>query len=94
MDPVRSEFQSFSVNVTGRHWILSHMNWILNFQWNLQNLLRNINGKMSSDEENDELQDLEEIRDRFMSIPRSERMQVSAWEDDNDGIEAQRNPEG
>ncbi|XP_011300962.1 ankyrin repeat domain-containing protein 49 [Fopius arisanus] len=48
---------------------------------------------MSSDEENDEVQDLEKIRDKFMSLPPSERMHVSAWEDDNDGIEPQRNPE-
>ncbi|XP_015121931.1 ankyrin repeat domain-containing protein 49 [Diachasma alloeum] len=47
---------------------------------------------MSSDEENDEIQDLEKIRDKFMSLPQSERMQVSAWEDDNDGIDSQRNP--
>ncbi|XP_011866552.1 PREDICTED: ankyrin repeat domain-containing protein 49-like [Vollenhovia emeryi] len=46
---------------------------------------------MSSDEENDELQDLEAIRDKILSSPRSERMQVSAWEDDDDGVEAERN---
>lgn len=44
-----------------------------------------------SDEENDELQDLEAIRDKILSSPCSERMQVSAWEDDDDGIEAERN---
>ncbi|KMQ92709.1 ankyrin repeat domain-containing protein 49-like protein [Lasius niger] len=47
---------------------------------------------MSSEEENDELQDLEAIRDKMLSTPRSlERMQVSAWEDDDDGVEAERN---
>ncbi|XP_020281518.1 ankyrin repeat domain-containing protein 49-like [Pseudomyrmex gracilis] len=47
---------------------------------------------MSSDEENDDvLQDLEEIRDKMMNTPRNERMQVSAWEDDDDGVEAERN---
>jgi len=49
---------------------------------------------MSSDEENDEVQDLEAIRDVMMSTPRSERVQVSAWEDDDDGIEAERNARG
>lgn len=50
---------------------------------------------MSSDEENDDvLQDLEAIRDKMMSTPRSERMQVSAWEDDDDGVEAERNAKG
>lgn len=49
---------------------------------------------MSSDEENDELQDLEEIRDKILSTPRSERMQISAWEDDDDGVEAERNAKG
>lgn len=49
---------------------------------------------MSSDEENDELQDLEAIRDKILSSPGSERMQVSAWEDDDDGIEAERNARG
>ncbi|XP_015591599.1 ankyrin repeat domain-containing protein 49 [Cephus cinctus] len=46
---------------------------------------------MSSDEENDELMNLEAIRDKILSTPRTERMQVSAWEDDDDGIEAERN---
>lgn len=46
---------------------------------------------MSSDEENDELQDLEAIRDKMTSTPRSDRMQVSAWEDDDDGVEPERN---
>lgn len=45
---------------------------------------------MSSEEE-DELQDLEAIRDKMLSTPRSERMLVSAWEDDDDGVEAERN---
>ncbi|GAB1863262.1 Ankyrin repeat domain-containing protein 49 [Camponotus japonicus] len=45
---------------------------------------------MSSEEE-DELQDLEAIRDKMLSAPRSERMLVSAWEDDDDGVEAERN---
>lgn len=49
---------------------------------------------MSTDEENDELQDLEKIRDKILSNPRSERMQVSAWEDDDDGVEAERNARG
>lgn len=50
---------------------------------------------MSSEEENDELQDLEAIRDKMLSTPRSlERMQVSAWEDDDDGVEAERNARG
>lgn len=49
---------------------------------------------MSSDEENDKLQDLEAIRDKILSSPRSERMQVSAWEDDDDGVEAERNARG
>lgn len=46
---------------------------------------------MSSEEEDDELQDLEAIRDKMLSTPRSERMQVSAWEDDDDGVLAERN---
>lgn len=49
---------------------------------------------MSSDEEDDQVQDLEAIRDKMWSMPKSERMQVSAWDDDNEGIETQRNPEG
>ncbi|KAK0179228.1 hypothetical protein PV327_008037 [Microctonus hyperodae] len=48
---------------------------------------------MSSDEEDDQVQDLEVIRDKILSMPKSERMQVSAWDDDNEGIETQRNPE-
>ncbi|XP_072753969.1 ankyrin repeat domain-containing protein 49 [Anoplolepis gracilipes] len=46
---------------------------------------------MSSEEEDNELQDLEAIRDKMLSTPRSERMQVSAWEDDDDGVELERN---
>ncbi|KAF7418100.1 hypothetical protein HZH68_000753 [Vespula germanica] len=46
---------------------------------------------MSSEDENDELTDLEKIRDRMLSQPRCDRMQVSAWEDDDDGVEAERN---
>lgn len=49
---------------------------------------------MSSEEEDDELQDLEAIRDKILSTPRSERMQVSAWEDDDDGVEPERNARG
>lgn len=49
---------------------------------------------MSSEEEDDELQDLETIRDKILSTPRSERMQVSAWEDDDDGVEPERNARG
>lgn len=49
---------------------------------------------MSSEEENDELTDLETIRDRMLSQPKIERMQVSAWDDDDDGIEAERNARG
>lgn len=49
---------------------------------------------MSSDEENDELQDLEAIRDKILSTPHSERTQVSAWEDDDDGVEAERSAKG
>ncbi|KAG7213414.1 hypothetical protein KM043_002699 [Ampulex compressa] len=45
----------------------------------------------SSEEENDKLTDLEEIRNKIMSQPPGDRMQVSAWEDDDDGIEADRN---
>jgi len=45
---------------------------------------------MSSDEENDELMDLEEIRDQILSQPKGDRMQVSAWEDDEDGVEEAR----
>ena len=49
---------------------------------------------MSSDEEfDDELADLEDIRDQILSQPRADRMQVSAWEED-DGIDAERNPKG
>ncbi|KZC14097.1 PREDICTED: ankyrin repeat domain-containing protein 49-like [Dufourea novaeangliae] len=44
----------------------------------------------SSDEGSDKLTDLEAIRDKILSEPRSERMQVSAWEDDDDGVEADR----
>ncbi|XP_014468105.1 PREDICTED: ankyrin repeat domain-containing protein 49-like isoform X1 [Dinoponera quadriceps] len=46
---------------------------------------------MSSEEENDELTNLEQIRDKIFSQPCIERMQVSAWEDDDDGVEAERN---
>ncbi|XP_046814274.1 ankyrin repeat domain-containing protein 49-like [Vespa crabro] len=46
---------------------------------------------MSSEDENDELTDLEKIRDRMLSQPRCDRMQVSAWEDDDDGVEVERN---
>ncbi|KAI4490935.1 hypothetical protein M0802_010609 [Mischocyttarus mexicanus] len=46
---------------------------------------------MSSEDENDKLTDLEDIRDKMLSQPRYDRMQVSAWEDDDDGIEAERN---
>ncbi|KAL2740363.1 ankyrin repeat domain-containing protein 49 [Vespula squamosa] len=46
---------------------------------------------MSSADETDELTDLEKIRDRMLSQPRCDRMQVSAWEDDDDGVEAERN---
>lgn len=47
---------------------------------------------MSSSEEEDQLTDLEAIRDKMLSSStRSERMQVSAWEDDDDGVEAERN---
>lgn len=49
---------------------------------------------MSSDEENDEIQDLEAIRDKILTMHQGERMQVSAWDDDNTGVESQRNPEG
>lgn len=49
---------------------------------------------MSSDEESDEVQDLEAIRDKMMSLPLSERMQVSAWEDDDTGVEKSRYPKG
>lgn len=49
---------------------------------------------MSSDEENDELTDLEAIRDKILNQSPSERMQVSAWEDDDDGVEAERNARG
>lgn len=47
---------------------------------------------MSSEDENDELTDLESIRDKILSQPRVDRMQVSAWEDDDDGVEVERNP--
>lgn len=47
---------------------------------------------MSSDEElDDDLADLEDIRDKILSQPRVDRMQVSAWEDD-DGVDEERNP--
>lgn len=50
---------------------------------------------MSSSEEEDQLTDLEAIRDKMLSSStRSERMQVSAWEDDDDGVEAERNAKG
>lgn len=49
---------------------------------------------MSSEEDNDELMNLEEIRDKILNQPRSNRMQVSAWEDDDDGVEAERNARG
>lgn len=48
----------------------------------------------SSDEEADKPMSLEEIRDNILSAPRSERMQVSGWEDDDDGVEAARNARG
>ncbi|XP_001604411.4 ankyrin repeat domain-containing protein 49 [Nasonia vitripennis] len=46
---------------------------------------------MSSDEENDELTSLEDIRDNIMNQPKGDRMQVSAWEDDDEGIDEARN---
>ena len=49
---------------------------------------------MSSDEENDELLDLEEIRDKITNTPKSDRMQLSAWEDDDVGVEATRDAKG
>lgn len=49
---------------------------------------------MSSDEENDELTDLESIRDKILSQPLSERMQLSAWDDNDADIEDERNPKG
>lgn len=49
---------------------------------------------MSSDEEDDQVQDLEAIRDKMMSLPLSERMQVSGWEDDTTGVESSRYPKG
>ncbi|XP_012285675.1 ankyrin repeat domain-containing protein 49 [Orussus abietinus] len=48
---------------------------------------------MSSEEDDDEITDLETIRDKILSQPRGERMQVSAWEDDDTGVEAERNAE-
>ncbi|CAK9821080.1 Ankyrin repeat domain-containing protein 49 [Anthophora plagiata] len=45
----------------------------------------------SSEEESDQLANLEAIRDRMLSQPRVAPMQVSAWEDDDDGVEAGRN---
>ncbi|XP_076299534.1 ankyrin repeat domain-containing protein 49-like [Lasioglossum baleicum] len=45
----------------------------------------------SSDEEFDKLMNLEKIRDKILSEPRGERMQVSGWEDDDDGVDAERN---
>ncbi|XP_078037149.1 ankyrin repeat domain-containing protein 49 [Augochlora pura] len=45
----------------------------------------------SSDEESDNLASIAEVRDYMLNMPRSERMQVSAWDDDDDGIEAERN---
>ncbi|KAL7305381.1 hypothetical protein TKK_0002124 [Trichogramma kaykai] len=45
---------------------------------------------MSSDEENDELMDLEAIRDKIISTPQNERMQVSAWDNDDDGVDDSR----
>lgn len=45
----------------------------------------------SSEEESDKLTDLEAIRDKMLSGPRSEHMQVSAWEDDDDGVDIERN---
>ena len=49
---------------------------------------------MSSEEENDELTNLEEIRDRILNQPKGDRMQVSAWEEDDDGVEESRNAKG
>ncbi|XP_057327114.1 ankyrin repeat domain-containing protein 49-like isoform X2 [Microplitis mediator] len=48
---------------------------------------------MSSDEENDEIQDPEKIRDKILKMHQGERMQASAWDDDNTGVESRRNPE-
>ncbi|XP_014216933.1 ankyrin repeat domain-containing protein 49 [Copidosoma floridanum] len=47
----------------------------------------------SEEEESDELMDLEKIRDQIMSQPLGDydRMQVSAWEDDDKDIEETRN---
>lgn len=42
---------------------------------------------MSSDEEVDDIMDLEKVRDEILCIPKNDRMHVSAWEDDDDGIE-------
>ncbi|KAJ8668850.1 hypothetical protein QAD02_000109 [Eretmocerus hayati] len=48
---------------------------------------------MSTDEETDDVMDLEKIRDQMLSQPKIDRMQVSAWEDDDDGVEDARNAE-
>lgn len=51
--------------------------------------------KMLSDEEdNDELLDLEAIRDLTSMGPKCDQMQVSTWDDDNEGIEEARAPAG
>jgi hypothetical protein len=49
---------------------------------------------MSSDEEIDELRDLEIIREQISNQSKGDRMQVSAWDDDNEGIEENRNAKG
>lgn len=49
---------------------------------------------VSSEEEDDELTSLEEIRNKMLSTPKSDRMQVSAWEDDDTGVDAERDATG
>ncbi|XP_011500106.1 PREDICTED: ankyrin repeat domain-containing protein 49-like [Ceratosolen solmsi marchali] len=47
---------------------------------------------MSSDEEMDELRDLENLREQITNEQlKGDRMQVSAWDDDEEGIEETRN---
>lgn len=49
---------------------------------------------MSSEDENEKPANLELTRDDVSKLSRADRMQVSAWEDDDEDVEESRNAEG
>lgn len=42
----------------------------------------------------DEVVDLEKVRDQIHSTPKSDRMQVSAWDDDDSNIDVELDAQG